>query len=99
MNRFFGGPPLAVLIRLGVTSVIVGIILSYLGINPQNLLSSLINFIWRIYNMGFDALEWAATYFILGALIVIPVWFLGRLWKTLGSGHSRGGAPRADDRL
>ncbi len=99
MNRFFGGPPLAVLVRLGVTSVIVGIVLSYLGINPQNLVSSLINFFRHIYNMGFDALEWAATYFILGALIVVPVWFLGRLWKTLGSGHSRNGAPRADDRF
>jgi len=99
MQRFFGGPPLAVLIRLTVISVIVGIILSAMGINPQNLISSIQNLLLRIYNMGFEAIEWALTYFILGALIVIPVWFVSRLWKTMGSAHRPSHSSKADDLL
>ncbi len=99
MQRFFGGPPLAVLIRLVITSVIVGVVLSAIGINPQNLLSSIQRLFWHIYNMGYDAIEWALTYFILGALIVIPIWFVGRLWKTVGSGQRRTHTTRADDLL
>lgn len=99
MQRFFGGPPLAVLIRLAVTSVIVGIVLSALGINPQNLLDSILRLVQHIYNMGYDAIEWALTYFILGALIVIPIWFVGRLWKTVGTNPRRSHTGQADDLL
>ncbi len=99
MQRFFGGPPLTVLIRLAVTSVIVGVVLSAIGINPQNLLSSIQRLFWHIYDMGYDAIEWALTYFILGALVVIPIWFVGRLWKTVGAGPRSSHTSHADDLL
>lgn len=100
MQRFFGGPPLAVLIRLAVISIIVGIILSALGLNPYNLLDSMQRMFWRIYDMGFEAVEWVARYFILGALVVLPIWFFGRLWNSLSrSGRQSGRTRQADDLL
>ena len=36
----------------------------------------------KIYEMGFDAVEWALQYFLLGAVIVFPIWFVARLFKS-----------------
>ena len=35
----------------------------------------------HIWNMGFDAVRWLWQYFLLGAVIVLPIWFLVRLAK------------------
>ena len=38
--------------------------------------------------MGFAAVEKAFRYFLLGAVIVFPVWLVMRLLKSLGRGGS-----------
>ena len=81
LERFFGGSPGAVIARLLVLSVIVGIIFSAIGIHPYQLIDSLQRLALRIYNMGFDAVEWLFGYLWLGALVVFPVWIVSRLWK------------------
>jgi hypothetical protein len=35
--------------------------------------------IWHLWNMGFDAVRWLWQYFLLGAVIVLPIWLLVRL--------------------
>jgi hypothetical protein len=32
--------------------------------------------------MGFDAVRWLWRYFLLGAVLVIPIWFVARLLKS-----------------
>ena len=78
-ERIFGGNPLSVIIRLVVLSVILGIILSALGIRLDNLFYRLDILLRRIYDMGFDAVVWAFQYFLLGAVIVVPIWLVARL--------------------
>ena len=34
--------------------------------------------------IGFDAVNWLWRYFLLGAVIVVPIWFLTRLFGTPG---------------
>ncbi len=99
MNRFFGGPPLAVIARLAVMSVVIGILLSAIGLSPHDLLNSIQRLVWRIYNMGFEAIDWLLGYFLLGALIVVPFWFVSRLWKMMSRPSSASGSRRADDYL
>jgi hypothetical protein len=99
MNRFFGGPPLAVIARLAVISVVIGILLSAIGLSPHDLLNSIQRLVWRIYNMGFEAIDWLLSYFLLGALIVVPFWFISRLWKMMSRPSSASGSNRADDYL
>lgn len=82
MERFFGGNPIAVMIRLIIMSVVVGIVLAAFGLSPLELLEAIQRLAVRVYNMGFDAIEWALQYFLLGAVIVIPVWFISRLFST-----------------
>ena len=79
--RFFGGPPLAVIGRLVLLSILVGVILAAIGLDPWNIFESLERLVEHIWNMGFDAVRWLWRYFILGAVIVLPIWFLARLAK------------------
>ena len=60
-------------------SFIVGIILSVLGVSPYDILNGLERLVRRIYNMGFDTVEWIFRYFLLGAVVVVPIWLIMRL--------------------
>jgi hypothetical protein len=79
--RFFGGPPLAVVGRLILLSILVGVILAAIGLDPWNIIESVERLIEHLWNMGFDAVRWLWRYFLLGAVIVVPIWFLARLAK------------------
>ena len=78
VNRFLGGPPLAVLGKLILLSILIGVVLSALGLDPWNIVSSLRRLIASIWDMGFDAVRWLWQYFLLGAVIVIPIWLILR---------------------
>ncbi len=81
LTRLIGGSPGRVAIQLVAMSFIVGIILSVLGVSPYDILDGLERLAMRIYNMGFGTVEWIFRYFLLGAVIVIPVWLIMRLFK------------------
>ncbi|MGB2659134.1 MAG: DUF6460 domain-containing protein [Pseudolabrys sp.] len=81
MTKVFGGTPLAVLGRLVLLSILVGVILSALGLDPFDIIHSIERLIRSIWNMGFDAFRWLWRYFLLGAVIVIPLWLLMRLFN------------------
>ena len=38
----------------------------------------------------FDAVEWALRYFLLGAVVVFPIWLIARIIKMAGKGGSAG---------
>ena len=78
-SRVFGGSPLGVIVRLILVSILVGVILSALGLDPLDILHSLQRLVRNIWNMGFDAVRWLWGYFLLGAVIVIPIWLILRI--------------------
>jgi len=79
VTKVFGGSPLAVLGRLILVSILVGVVLAALGLDPFDIVRSIERLINSIWNMGFDAFRWLWGYFLLGAVIVIPIWILMRL--------------------
>ncbi len=79
LSRFFGGSPLGVLGRLILLSVLIGFVPHAFGLNPYNIVASIRHLIESIWNLGFDAINWLRRYFLLGAVIVIPVWLIMRL--------------------
>jgi hypothetical protein len=79
VTKVFGGSPLGVLGRLILVSILVGVILSALGLDPFDIIQSVERLIRHIWNMGFDAVRWLWRYFLLGAVIVIPIWIIVRL--------------------
>jgi len=81
VGEFLGGSPVSVAVRLVLLSILVGVILSALGLDPFNVWRSLQNLVRQIWELGFDALWWLWRYFMLGAVLVIPIWILVRLAK------------------
>jgi len=81
VNRFLGGPPLSVVVRIILLSILVGVILSAIGLDPRDIWQSLERLVRSVWNMGWDAVVWAWRYFLLGAAIVVPIWILVRLAK------------------
>lgn len=80
LYRFLGGSPLAVAFRLILLSVLVGVVLSAIGFDPWNIVKSIKALFQWIRDLGFDAINWMWRYFLLGAVIVIPVWLLSRMF-------------------
>jgi hypothetical protein len=84
VNRFIGGTPVAVVARLVLLSILVGVILSAIGLDPTNILQSIENLIENVWDMGFDAVRWLWRYFVLGAILVVPIWLVVRLTRGAG---------------
>src|ERR1700692_1430586 len=85
LYRFLGGTPVAVAFRLVLLSILVGVVLAAIGFDPWNILNSIRLLFERLWNLGFDAVNWVWRYFLLGAVIVIPVWLVSGLFgATLG---------------
>lgn len=78
-DQFFGGNPVGVIIRLVLLSIIVGIVMSAFGITPANVFYHLDLLVRRIYDMGFGSVEWLLQHFLIGAVIVFPIWLIARL--------------------
>ena len=81
LTRFLGGTPLSVAFRLILLSILVGVVLAAIGFDPYNILRSIQLLFQRLWDLGFDAINWLWRYFLLGAVIVIPIWFLSRLFS------------------
>jgi hypothetical protein len=79
VTRWAGGSPMAVLGRLVLVSILVGVVLAAVGLDPFDIVRSLQRLVMSIWNMGFDAFRWLWRYFLLGAVIVIPIWLILRL--------------------
>jgi hypothetical protein len=79
LARFLGGPPLSVVFRLILLSILIGVILEVMGLDPLHIIDSVRILVLRIWDMGFDAIRWLWRYLLLGAVIVVPVWLIVRL--------------------
>ena len=85
-RTIFGGSPLAVIIRLALISIVVGVILSALGINLRNFFDRINELLRAVYDLGFGALEWLLQFLLLGAIIVVPIWAIARVAAILKKG-------------
>ena len=87
LARFLGDSPLRVFLRLLVLSFIVGLVLSALNIRPSQVYFWIERTVTRIYDMGFEFVEEGLNYLVVGALIVIPIFVVMRLFKMGSGGH------------
>ena len=81
VTRFLGGSPVAVLGRLILLSILVGVLLTVFGLDPWNIIYSVRRLAYAIWDLGYEAIDWVWRYFLLGAVIVVPIWLIGRLLK------------------
>ena len=82
VSRVLGGSPLSVVVRIVLMSVLAGVVLSAIGLDPWNIWTSVEILARQIYAMGFDAVVWVWRYFLLGAVVVVPLWLVLRLLRS-----------------
>ena len=80
-RQFFGDSVTGTVIRLVLLSIVVGIVFSALGITPFNIVERIELLVRRIADLGFDAFRSAFNYFLLGAIVVVPIWLVMRLLR------------------
>lgn len=91
-RSFLGGHPVAVVVRLVLLSILVGVLLSAFGITPRNFFATIDGLARWVYDLGFSAVEWLLEYLVLGAMVVVPLFLLNRLLSW--SGDKQG--PKSD---
>ena len=72
-------------IKLAVASLIVGWLLSMLGVTPQDLIAKFSALGSGLWHTARDFLGWAGGYMLIGALVVLPIWLVLYVWGRLRS--------------
>ncbi len=84
MERVLGGSPLGVLIRLVVMSFVVGLVLTVLDVNPNDIIVWIENRLRFLTSFGFETFEEIGAIMLLGAVVVVPIWLALRVLKLIG---------------
>jgi hypothetical protein len=77
-------PLIRPLVKVVVASLIVGTILSHFGITAEHLIKDFGLSYERIEDIARRALSWAAPNLLVGAMVILPVWFLLYLFRPPG---------------
>lgn len=85
LEQILGGSVVGVVIRLVLISILVGVLLSWLNLTPWQLVGNLKNWLLGVYARGAYILRDLLDYFVLGAIVVVPVWILLRLTRSASS--------------
>lgn len=81
VNRFLGDTPARTAVKLVVVSLIVGFIMAVFNIQPLDIFDGVRDFFLELWYRGFDALGRIGDYLLLGAMVVIPVFIVLRLFS------------------
>lgn len=71
------------ILRLVLASLVVGLVLSFLGINPIEAVHDFGGFAASVFRLAVSWLERGAPYIVSGAVIVVPIWAIVFLLRRL----------------
>jgi hypothetical protein len=72
---------LRTLVKVAIASLVVGTAMSHFGVTPEVLMTKAGLSQERLMELGRQGLEWALPNLMLGALVIVPVWFLVYLFR------------------
>ena len=81
IERFFGGSPGGVIVRLLLLSLVVGFLMSVFGFDVRDVVQGAINLVRETLRDGFGIFRNLGFYILTGAALVVPIWLLIRLTK------------------
>lgn len=81
VQRFFGGSPGSVIIKLVFISLLVGAFMAALGITPMGLLDRLTRMINSLFSFSFETVKEVGRWLLYGAAIVVPIWLILRIFN------------------
>lgn len=71
-------------VKVLVASLIVGTILAHFGLTPDELMRAAGLSTARLEELARAAFAWALPNLLLGALVIVPIWFLLYLFRPPG---------------
>lgn len=77
-------PLVRTLVKVAVASLIVGSVLAHFGISADMLLRETGLSYERVEDLARRGIAWAAPNLLLGAMIILPVWFVIYLFRPPG---------------
>ena len=82
-------PLIRTLVKVAVASLIVGTILTHFGITAEHLIKESGWSYERVADMARRGLAWAAPNLLVGAMVILPVWFLLYLFRPPGGSSQK----------
>jgi hypothetical protein len=79
LQRFLGGSPGAVLVKLIFLSLLVGAFLAFLDLSPFEVVDWLVRGLRSMFGLSFDTIRDVVRWIAYGAVIVVPLWLLLRI--------------------
>ena len=80
LQRFLGGSPGAVLVKLIFLSLLVGAFMALIGITPVGLFERILRMLRDVFDLGFEFIREVGRWLLYGAMVVVPLWLLSRLF-------------------
>ncbi len=71
-------------LKLVIVSVIVGYLMHFFGVEPQDVFDFLAEAIQGSFRVAFESLHGVFQYLLIGAAVVIPIWLVFLLVKIAG---------------
>jgi acetyl-CoA acetyltransferase len=81
-------PLLRTLVKVIVASLVVGTILAHFGITAEQLMREFGLSVERIEDYARRGFSWAWPNVLLGAVVIVPIWFLIYLFRPPGQSRS-----------
>jgi len=81
-------PLLRAILKIVVASLIVGTILTHFGITAEKLMTEFGLSAERLQDYAQRGFAWALPNMLLGALVIVPVWFVLFLFRPPGQRNS-----------
>lgn len=80
LQTSLGGSPGSVLLKLVLLSLLVGVVLAALGMTPWGFFYFVRHLFEELVGTGMEAVHRIAGYIVSGAIIVLPIWLLMRVF-------------------
>ena len=83
LNRMLGDTPGRTLVKLVIISVVVGFVMTMLGLSPWDLVRWIEHGVRDLWRSGFAEIGRVGDYLLVGAMIVVPIFILLRIlnWR------------------
>jgi Family of unknown function (DUF6460) len=81
INRFLGGSPGSVLVKLLFLSLLVGAFMAFLDVTPFALVEGVVTWLRSALDLSFETVRDLARWVLYGAVVVVPIWLLSRLFS------------------
>jgi len=82
LERFFGGHPLNVIVKLAFISLLVGMTMSFFGLDVQSVVRGAIELVHDTLRDGMGIFRDLGGFILTGAALVVPIWLLMRLARS-----------------